>query len=355
MGLVKNMGVIPLLLEIVENKIVMFNYRVQKQRILKVCSIVFLLFFMLNIEKSSAQQDVQFSQYVFTGMALNPGYAGYKEETNFHLIYRNQWTGLTGAPKTIVFSMDGVTSDKRIGLGGSLVKDELGAQSSLSALGVFSYRLKLTQRARLSLGLAAGLDQYKIDESKLILDDKTDNLLGSLQASLIQPDLQFGVFYANPTYFASFSVTDLLANFKGGNPAYLVIYRNRHYYFQTGALLNIAREVKLKPSILFKEDFLGPTNLDMNLFLLFYDRFWLGASVRTGVKILKNSQLQSDLISRDAYSILAEFQVTDHLRIGYSFDYTANQLRDVNSGTHEISIGYTLKSRKTPILSPRYF
>jgi len=301
-----------------------------------------------------AQQDIQFSQYVFNGMALNPAYAGYKEATNFHLVYRDQWTGLNGAPKTTSFSIDGVTEDQKIGLGGMILQDELGAQSSLEALGVFSYRLRVGERAKLSFGIGAGVDQYKIDGSKLFSVDQ-ETALGSLQSNLIQPTMNFGVFYATPQYFASFSVNDLFSGFQGSDPAYLVIYRNRHYYLQGGALFPISSSIMIKPSVLIKEDFLGPTNIDMNLFLLFSDRIWLGGSLRTGVRVFNQSNLQSDLSGKDAYSLMLEFFLSEKLRIGYSYDYTTSLLKDVNSGTHEISIGYTLKKRKAPMLSPRYF
>jgi len=319
-------------------------------------SILICIFFLITCFPSGAlaQQDVQFSQYVFNGMALNPAYAGYKEATNFHLVYRDQWTGLTGAPKTTAFSMDGVTEDQKIGLGGMILQDELGAQSSLEALGVFSYRLRVGDRSRLSFGLGAGVDQYKIDESKLVPIDKTENL-GSLQANLIQPTLNFGVFYATPQYFAAFSVNDLFSNFQGSNPAYLVIYRNRHYYLQGGALFPITQDIVIKPSILIKEDFLGPTNVDMNLFILLSERVWVGGSFRTAAKLFTKSNLQTNLNNSDAYSLMLEFFVSDRIRLGYSYDYTTSLLKDVNNGTHEFSIGYTLKKRKAPMLSPRYF
>ncbi len=318
--------------------------------------LIFCVALLINSFKSQAQQQIEFSQYVFTGMALNPAYAGYKEETNLHLIYRDQWTGLDGAPKTISASMDGMSSNGRLGFGGEVTQDELGAQSSLSALGVFSYRLLLNESDRLSFGIAGGVDQYQINSNKLIANNNNqDPVYAGLQKSVLQPDFQFGVFYANPKYFLSFSATDLFANFQGSNPAYLVIYRDRHYYFQTGALFNISSGLRLKPSLLIREDFIAPTNIDMNLFLLLSDRFWIGGSLQTGLSLFNQSHLQNNLSSNDSFSILAEFYVSDRLRIGYSFDYSTSLLQQVNNGTHEISIGYTLRSHKAPLLSPRYF
>jgi len=329
------------------------KFKLSKYFQIGIFSLIFVILLVLQ-KKAYAQQDVQFSQYVFTGMALNPAYAGYKEETNLHILYRDQWTGLTGAPKTITASMDGVSEDGKIGLGGEITQDALGAQSSLAALGVFAYRLTLNEHAKLSFGLAAGVDQYLIDGSKLFTTDQGD-AIGSLQKNLIQPDLQFGAFLATQKYFLAFSACDLFATFRQGDPAYLVIYRNRHYYLQGGGLFNLGSDLKLKPSVIFKEDFLGPTNIDLNVFLLISNKLWLGTSYRTGVTIFNKAYLQKNLISNDAYSILAEFFVTDRFRIGYSFDYTTNRLRDVNNGTHEISIGYTLRNNRPPMLSPRYF
>lgn len=315
------------------------------------CSLVIVFF---GVSQCSAQQDIQFSQYVFNGLVLNPAYAGYKEITNLNLVYRNQWTGLRGAPQTISASVDGLLGGERMGLGFSATEDQLGAQSSLNADISWAYRLLLGEYSRLSFGIAGGLNQYSIDQSKLSTIDN-DKALGTLQASTLGPDMKFGIFYTGQKYYAALSVTDLFSDYRDSDPSYLVIRRDRHYYLQGGALWSLSPSVRIKPSIIIKEDFHGPTNVDLNTFLLFNDRLWLGLSYQTAAKVFPNARLEKGLIGTDSFSTLIEYYVNDRLRIGYSFDYSTTSLRNVSDGSHEISVGYSFEPRHTNAVCPRFF
>jgi len=316
--------------------------------------ILTFFFCALLIPLARAQQDVQFSQYVFNGMALNPAYAGYKEATNLNLVYRDQWTGLAGAPKTLSASVDGLIAGEKMGLGFSVLQDEIGAQTSLNADISYSYRLLLGDYARLCFGIAGGINQYGIDGSKLFSIDN-DRALGSLQTNTISPDLKFGIFYTDEHYYAALSATDLFAAYRNSDPAYLVIHRDRHYYLQGGALWNLNENMRLKPSVIIKEDFHGPTNYDLNTFLLFSDRLWLGVSYQSAIKIFSKARLENGLVSTDGMSVIVEYYVNDRLRIGYSFDYSTTALRNVSTGSHELSIGYSLIHKHTNAVCPRFF
>jgi len=313
-----------------------------------------LIFFLIGISiKGMAQQDAQFTQYVFDGLAVNPGYAGYKEATNASLLYRNQWTGIDGSPKTLTASIDGLSGDKRTGLGFHIIQDQLGAENNLSAFGSYSFRLRLGEEERLSLGLAAGLVQYTVDGNKLTPLHKDPSFSG--KQSVINPDLNFGIFYASSHYFWGLSVTDLFSNLQYNNSAFLYLYRVRHYYAQAGAIFELNENFSIKPSFLLKQDFKGPANLDINLFFLLGRQIWLGTSYRTGVKFLSGSNLESNLQSTDALSAIVEFNLDQHWRLGYSYDYTTSHLNSVSAGSHEISLGYRFLKKNAPVLSPRNF
>jgi type IX secretion system PorP/SprF family membrane protein len=310
------------------------------------------LFFGLGSVKG--QQDIQFSQYIFNGLSLNPGYAGYKETLNFTTTYRTQWTGLVGAPTTITTSLDGVAKDKMIGWGISILEDNLGPQTTLSALGSLAYRLRLNERSRLSFGVSVGMDQYKLDASKLTTISVDPSLAG-LISSQIRPDLQFGLFYASEHYFVGLSGLDLLANYSNYGPGYFVIRRNRHYYFHAGAIYRLNESLSIKPSFLIKEDLLAPGNIDLNTFLIWNKKIWLGLSMRTAFNAFNSKALPSDLSSADALSMMVEYFPNPSLRIGYSYDYSTSHLQEVSNGSHEISIGYFFHSQRYSMLSPRLF
>jgi len=299
-----------------------------------------------------AQQDVQFTQYVFDGLAVNPGYAGYKEVTNAHILYRDQWTGIEGSPKTLTASIDGVTNDKRMGLGFQVINDQLGAENNLSAFASYAYRIRVGEDERLSLGLAAGLIQYSVDGSKLTLLNSDPNY-SNVKVNVINPDLNFGIFYASYHYFWGLSVTDLLSNLQYNSSNYLYLYRVRHYYAQAGALWDLSDDISVKPSFLLKEDLKGPTNLDLNLFFLLGKQVWVGASYRTGVKLFSKPNLEANLANADAVSGVVEFNLDQHWRVGYSYDYTTSHLQSASGGTHEISLGYRFLRKNAPMLTPR--
>ncbi|MND37081.1 hypothetical protein D3C80_277530 [compost metagenome] len=322
--------------------------------------------FIFIVSSGFAQQNVQFSQYIFNELAVNPAYAGYKEEWTAHLLYRSQWVSITGAPKTATFSFDGLTDSyrKNTGLGLQITNDKLGAQSNLSAYTNYSYRLKLDalDTRRLCLGLGVGVSQYALNGDELSYVQENDSRIQAGTVNTITPDLRFGVYYYSPTFFAGASVMDLFADYistklQDGTKTYLNIKKTRHYYFSAGGLITLSSTIILKPSFLIKEDFKGPTNLDLNTFFAFNEKVWIGASWRTGIKLWSKDNLISNLQMADAYSVMAQFYVNDRFRIGYAYDRTLSELSNYENGSHEVSVSLSLPSHKLGerILSPRYF
>ncbi len=337
------------------------NYSIIKIDSLKLYSKPIFWLFLVGcsvfFQPLKGQQSIQFSQYIFNGLSLNPGYAGYKENLNLNTTYRTQWTGLAGAPTTFSASVDGVIKEKKVGLGFSVLQDQLGAQSTLSALASVAYRLQLNEASRLSLGISAGIDQYNLDNSKLrtLSSIQSGNAITNYVSNQIRPDLQFGLFYASRHYFWGLSVLDLLSTFSKQDPTYFIIQRNRHFYLHAGGIFYLSPTLSLKPSFLIKDDLKAPANLDVNTFLIFNRKLWVGGSIRTSLSVLNSSSIPKNLSSADAASIMIQYFPNSSLRIGYSFDYTTSHLQQVSSGSHEISIGYTIHSKSYPMLSPRLF
>ncbi len=315
--------------------------------------------------KGAAQQNIQFSQYIFNGLSVNPAYAGYKEDLYVNAIYRHQWAGFPGAPRTGGISLDGVTpaSDKKVGLGMQMLFDKSGPQDALSLYGSYSYRIPLDDEdtRRLCLGIGAGVTQYSIDGTALQYIDNEDAAIPLGKKSVWVPDARFGIYYYTPRFYAGASVMDLFSlytdasryNWKGNN--YSTIRKTQHLYITTGAMFPLGENLQLKPSILIKEDFKGPTNVDINAFLLIGEKLWVGASYRTGVGIWRKTNLQKDLSELDAASVMVEFYATEKLRIGYAYDLTINKMAGYQGGSHEISLGFLIPSKNYTVKNPRYF
>jgi len=319
----------------------------------------YILFFLLVISiKSYGQQGIQFSQYAFTGLTVNPAYAGYKEDWTLNMVSRLQWTGIPGAPRTAAVSIDGLTDDlvKTIGLGLVIVGDQLGPQTTSSVYANYAYRLQMDAEdtKRLCFGIGIGASQYAVDDTKFNAIDGLDPLLGTGTSTRISPDFRAGIFYNSPTFYAGLSALNFLAD-AAFNDNTTVIRLTRSYYLTAGYILPINENIDWKPSILIKEDFKGPTNMDITNSFLLGKVLWLGGSYRTGVNTVSKLALQSNLDHYDAIAGIVQFYVNDRCRIGYSFDYNISKLATYQNGTHELSIGFSFARRRERILSPRYF
>jgi type IX secretion system PorP/SprF family membrane protein len=329
-------------------------------------NIIIIIISIAGYTSANAQQNIQFTQYMFNSLSVNPAYAGYKEEWFIQSGLRNQWVGIDGAPKTGSLSVDGIIDpeNKKMGIGLQLTCDKLGPQSSVSGYLNYSYRLQLDafDTQRLSFGLGVGITNYSLDGSVLNSVTKNDPSIPVSQFSNFVPDARVGVYYNTSKFYAGLSLTDLFSggitsNFVDVNAiSYDNIKRKRNLYLILGTLHNLNEELKIRPSLLVKEDFKGPTSVDINTMFIFKDKFWIGASYRTGLKIKSEQYSQGQILSTlNSMSGVVQFFVTDNLRVGYSYDYSLNGLKNEQSGAHELTIGLTLPRKNQRILSPRFF
>jgi type IX secretion system PorP/SprF family membrane protein len=302
------------------------------------------------------QQDAQFSQYMFNGIYINPAYAGYKEQLNVHAFYRNQWTGINGAPKTMSLAVDAIANDGNVGLALQISSDHLGAQSNESVFGNYAYRIRMNSdgSARLAFGLGVGAAQLGIDGSKLNPNDPEIDQPTGVQSTIL-PDARIGVYFSNNRFYAGLSADNLVSQYIDIKRYAFIAQPKPHYYLTAGVLLPLNEDILLKPSFLLKDDRGGPTSLDLNAFVILGDKFWVGGSYRTGVKLYNKDYLQRDLSQLNSAVAAVQFLPTENFRIGYAYDFSIGPLRGYNSGTHEISITYLFNRRNTRMLTPRYF
>ncbi|WP_164126838.1 PorP/SprF family type IX secretion system membrane protein [Sphingobacterium luzhongxinii] len=316
-----------------------------------------------------AQQNIQFTQYIFNSLSVNPAYAGYKEEWFGQVGLRSQWSGWTGAPKTGTISIDGVMDpeSRRHGVGLQVTGDQLGAQGATSIYANYALRLQLDRadEHRLSLGVAGGVTQYSLDGNKLEYVDDGDGFIPPGKITTWKPDVRLGVYYNNSKWYAGVAVQDLFAgsnsgvDFQFNQNSLESLYRKVHGYFIAGALFELDPGLLLRPSVLIKEDFKGPTSLDVNAMFIFNDKFWIGGGYRTRARIFDRKYNQvsvNKLSSTNSLSGVAQFYVSPKLRIGYSYDHMLNRMSGLQNGTHELTFGITFGGQlRNQILSPRYF
>lgn len=303
-----------------------------------------------------AQQDAQFSQYMFNGIYINPAYAGYKEQLNVHAFFRSQWTGIEGAPKTMSVAVDAIANDGNVGLALQVSSDKLGAQRNLAAYANYAYRIRMNAdgTSRLAFGLGIGAVQLGIDGALLDPNDIEVNQPVGMESKLV-PDARAGVYYADNRFYAGFSADNLISQYSNIDKSTLIAQPKPHYYLTAGVLVPLSQDILLKPSFLLKDDRGGPTSLDLTAFLILAEKFWIGGAYRTGVKLYDKSYLQKDLSNQNSAVAAIQLFPMKSLRIGYAYDFSIGPLQGYSGGTHEISVGYFFDRKNTRMVTPRYF
>lgn len=318
-----------------------------------------LLLLMAGIA-SFAQQDAQYSQYIFNGIYINPAYAGYRERVNMNATYRNQWTGIEGAPKSFSFAVDALMPNERVGLSLMVGSDQLGAQKNLSAFANYAYRFPVNEdgTSKLSFGLGVGFQQAGLHGDMLDPLDMGDHYIPTGTVREIVPDVRAGAFFSTERMYVGASVNNLIGR-------YILDKKTRdfnfptpqpHYYLTGGVLIPIVEyEIDFKPFFLIKDDLSGPTVVDLNAFFLFKQKVWLGAGYRTGVRLYGKPALDRNIRYSNAVMGMAEVFFNERLRLGYSYDHSMSGLTGYSGGTHEISISWNFMNGRERRINFCYF
>ncbi len=282
----------------------------------------------------SAQQQAMYSQYLINGLAINPAYAGSKELLSGVVGYRKQWVGLNGAPSTFNLGVHSPLKKKNIGIGLNITGEEIGITKSTGIFLSGSYKIPM-ETSTLRFGLQASLTNYKQKWSEINTIDEGDNAFNLADESYLLKNFGAGIYWNSERYFAGFSIPLIL--FQDNNSIGLNLVR--HYYMHAGTLVDLNKELKLKPSIMLKYVEGAPVQFDLNTMLLLNDILWLGGSYR----------------SMDGISLSTQIHTKKLLWFGYAYDFPLTSLNTVNSGSHEIFIGIDYFKIKSKILSTRYF
>ena len=296
-----------------------------------------------------AQQDMQYTQYLFNYLVVNPAYAGYKEATNIQAFSRAQWVGVNGAPNVYSLSVDGTAAaGDVVGWGTQLVNERRGFTSLVSLFGTYAFRIRLNQRNdRLSFGLSAGVTQWQLNLNEARTSDDHISLAEFYIRPEWRPDFRVGVYYNTPFFYAGVSATNLFANFSGD-------IRIPHYYASVGGFISLSNSIGLKPSFIYRSDLKGPGNLDINLLAFLLKQLWVGVTYRTGIYIghIKANEVET-IQTTNALAFMMELLVIKNVQIGYSYDLSVMGIGW--PGSHEVSFNYTIPKKKTRQSTPRYF
>jgi type IX secretion system PorP/SprF family membrane protein len=268
---------------------------------------------------------------------INPAYAGSKDNLSIGLLYRTQWTGINGAPKTGTFFIHQRVGEK-LGVGLSIIADEIGPVKETNAYADFSYTLRLGGEHRLAFGVKVGATFHDIGLTGLDLIDPNDPFFAA-NINEVTPNIGAGFFYYTDKYYFAVSVPNILNSVHLDANGFEIGSETAHYFITGGYVFQISQNTKFKPSFLVKSAFDAPTSFDVNANFLFYEKFEIGASYRLD----------------DSFSGLVNFLITPSLRIGYAYDAVTSDIKEYAPASHEFFLLFDLNFPKRVSRSPRYF
>ena len=284
-----------------------------------------------------AQQEATYAQYMFNGLAINPAYAGQHKALSISVLSRFQNVGLPGAPTTQSLSVHSPLANQRFAVGALFVHDKIGVISQSEFSGVYAYRIPVTTRGTLSFGVQAGISRYVAQYSQL--DIYQSDPAFSADISETRPNIGAGVFYDHTNWYVGLSMPHMLNNIFSRDSNLATVRQPFPVILTGGYVFPISRAIYFKPNALIKMVDGRIVEMDINANFLFDDVVWFGLSYHTS----------------NAINLLIDMQLTDQIRLGYSYTASLGEIKTIEIGSHEIFLGYVFKFNSKGIVSPRYF
>ncbi len=286
---------------------------------------------ILLATSAHGQQLGRNTQFALNPYLANPAYAGTQNAIPIYFSYRNQWTGFKGAPVTMTASAH-MQGPKNSGFGAILQRDDTGgaiSRTSLEATG--AYHIDLNNYDGISFGLGLSANQFKVDNSKLVVMDESDQALNAMQVeSAMNIDANFGMLIYGEDYYFGFSSPNLIQSklkVTGVNPD---DNRNaRHYHIVGSYTYDITEDFDIQPSGLIRFTNNTPPQMDMN--------------VRVGYQKMAWSSISYRIKDAVALSVGGTYE---NFVLAYSMDITTSKARVMSPFTHELVMGYVIPGKR---------
>jgi len=304
-----------------------------------------LILAVVSAGAAYSQQSSLYTMYMWNQLILNPAYAGSRDALSASLVSRHQWVGLDGAPSTQVVSIHSPLPNDNLGVGLTIENDRIGPTNNTGIWGDFSYSIPAGEKAKLAFGLRGGVAIYQSDLRGIDNIDPDDGAFMNDVENKMLPNFGFGAYYygdrgyvgvASPTVLEnelnSFSVEN--TNQRGVG--------DRHYYLMAGYVLNMSPDsggVMFKPSTVIRMVNGAPVSFDVSAMFLIQQKFWIGGAYRYS----------------DSFAGILSMNITEHLQVGYAYDFGTSRLNNYHNGSHEIMVSYDFFKPDVKVRSPRYF
>ncbi|WP_163410340.1 PorP/SprF family type IX secretion system membrane protein [Flavobacterium ajazii] len=289
---------------------------------------------------SFAQQDAQFTQYMYNTINVNPAYAGSRGALSIFGLYRTQWVGLDGAPETGCISVNSPINNSNLGVGLSLVNDKIGPTNENNISVDLSYTIQTSADFKLSFGIKGTANLFNLDVNKLNPDVAGDPQFQDFD-NKFSPNVGAGIYYHSDKAYLGLSVPNFIETNRY-NDNDIAIYKDKiNYYFIAGYVFDLDKYqyIKFKPALLTKMVEGAPLQVDVSANFMFIDKFVVGVAYRWSASL----------------SAMVGFQISDGLYLGYGYDRETTNLSNYNSGSHEIFLRYEFVTKNGKMTTPRFF
>ena len=298
---------------------------------------LFSFVLMFTAIVSFAQQDAQFTQYMYNTININPAYAGSRGALSIFALHRTQWVGLDGAPVTNAVSVNTPLNGSNLGLGVSIINDKIGPTHENTISADLSYTIPTSETFKLSFGIKATANIFDLDVSRLNPVDDDPSLHDF--SNKFTPNIGAGVYLHSDKAYVGFSVPNFIQTNRYDDNEVAIFKEKINYYLIAGYVFDLNDYIKFKPAVLSKMVEGAPLQFDVSSNFMFNDKFVVGVTYRWSAAI----------------SAMAGFQVSDGMYIGYGYDHETTNLKHYNSGSHEIFLRYELFKNNAKITTPRFF
>ena len=312
--------------------------------------VVLACVFLIARSDLQAQQENQFTQYMFNKLVLNPAYAGARNLPSINALYRAQWLGFEGRPESKQINFDIPIVYDRVGFGLSLVNHQHGIFDNWYASMSYSYKLKLDDLTHLSVGLSGTLRNLSLDftDPGVRIKDPDDPSLAGIEGTDFNQwkgNFGIGAYFTHDHFYLGASVPNMFPNEIGVNlTGNATAEESPHFYAMAGAMFPTSQSIHVKPSVLLKYVDNAPLDLDLGLSLVFNLRFHAGLNYRFGGDG-----------SGDSIDLLAFYQASDQIGIGAAYDFTLSELNRQTDGSIEVLLRIDLKKQRGYLANPRFF
>lgn len=274
-----------------------------------------------------AQQDPQYTNFLFNNFAINPAVAGLNECLDVRGGYRQQWVGFEGNPRTIFIHANSrvnswSTRDVFHGVGGFVESDITGPSSRLSIYGSYSLHLKISRKTKAAFGVHFGGVQYRLDASQLRPGDPTDPAIGGSVSSIAAPDITPGIWVYGKDWYTGFSVRHIVEQQieNLGEESALI----PHYSLIAGTVFGDEEQISYIPAIMAKFTRNTKPAVDVNFWADYKNTVAVGVAYR----------------NEDAVAGMLKVNFLKYFTLTYAYDYTLSEIQTGASNTHEVMLGF---------------